>query len=310
VEVFDGNTSDPKTLAAQIEKLKQRFSLDRVVLVGDRGMITDARIREELQPAGLDWITALRAPAIQALVAENGPLQMSLFDDRDMAEISAPDYPGERLIVCRNRELATERARKRQALLEATEAELARIQAAVARKRNPLRGKDQIGLAVGAVVGKHKMAKHFDLAIEDASFSFRRKQAEIAAEAALDGLYVIRASLLEAAIGAADAVSAYKSLSRVERAFRALKSVDLDIRPIHHWLSERVRAHVFLCMLSYYVEWHMRRALAPMLFDDEHKDAALASRASPVAKAPRSERAKARDAGKRSEDGQCSDADT
>ena len=310
VEVFDGNTSDPKTLAAQIEKLKQRFSLDRVVLVGDRGMITDARIREELQPAGLDWITALRAPAIQALAAENGPLQMSLFDDRDMAEISAPDYPGERLIVCRNRELATERARKRQALLEATEAELARIQAAVARKRNPLRGKDQIGLAVGAVVGKHKMAKHFDLAIEDASFSFRRKQAEIAAEAALDGLYVIRTSLLEAAISAADAVSAYKSLSRVERAFRALKSVDLDIRPIHHWLSERVRAHVFLCMLSYYVEWHMRRALAPMLFDDEHKDAALASRASPVAKAPRSERAKARDAGKRSEDGQCSDADT
>jgi hypothetical protein len=304
VEVFDGNTSDPKTLAAQIEKLKQRFSLDRVVLVGDRGMITDARIREELQPAGLDWITALRAPAIQALAAENGPLQMSLFDDRDMAEISAPDYPGERLIVCRNRELATERARKRQALLEATEEELARIQAAVARKRNPLRGKDQIGLAVGAVVGKHKMAKHFDLAIEDASFSFRRKQAEIAAEAALDGLYVIRTSLLEAAISAADAVSAYKSLSQVERAFRALKSVDLDIRPIHHWLSGRVRAHVFLCMLSYYAEWHMRRALAPMLFDDEDKDAALASRASPVAKAPRSERAKAKDAGKRSADGE------
>ena len=303
VEVFDGNTSDPKTLAAQIEKLKQRFSLDRVVLVGDRGMITDARIREELEPAGLDWITALRAPAIQALAAENGPLQMSLFDDRDMAEISAPDYPGERLIVCRNRELATERARKRQALLEATEKEMARIQAAVARKQNPLRGKAEIGLTVGAVVGKHKMAKHFDLTIEDASFAFHRKQAEIAAEAALDGLYVIRTSLPEAAIGAADAVSAYKSLSQVERAFRSLKSVDLDIRPIHHWLSGRVRAHVFLCMLSYYAEWHMRRALAPMLFNDEDKDAALASRASPVAKAPRSERAKAKDAGKRSEDG-------
>jgi hypothetical protein len=304
VEVFDGNTSDPKTLAAQIEKLKQRFSLDRVVLVGDRGMITDARIREELQPAGLDWITALRAPAIQALAAEDGPLQMSLFDDRDMAEISAPDYPGERLIVCRNRELATERARKRQALLEATEAELARIQAAVTRKRNPLRGKAEIGLAVGAVVGKHKMAKHFDLTIDDASFAFHRKQAEIAAEAALDGLYVIRTNLPEAAIGAADVVSAYKSLSQVERAFRALKSVDLNVRPIHHWLSGRVRAHVFLCMLSYYVEWHMRRALAPMLFDDEDKDAALASRTSPVAKAPRSERAKAKDAGKRTEDGE------
>jgi hypothetical protein len=304
VEVFEGNTGDPKTLAAQIEKLKQRFNLDRVVLVGDRGMITDARIREELQPAGLDWITALRAPAIQELAAENGPLQMSLFDERDMAEISSPDYPGERLIVCRNRELATERARKRQALLEATETELARIRAAVERKRHPLRGKDQIGLAVGAVVGKHKMAKHFDLAIKDASFSFHRKQAEIAAEAALDGLYVIRTNLPEAAIGAADVVSAYKSLSQVERAFRSLKSVDLEIRPIHHWLSDRVRAHVFLCMLSYYTEWHMRRALAPMLFDDEDKDAALASRASPVAKAPRSERAKAKDAGKRSADGE------
>lgn len=304
VEVFEGNTSDPKTLATQIEKLKQRFGLDRVVLVGDRGMITDARIREELQPAGLDWITALRAPAIQELAAENGPLQMSLFDERDMAEISSPDYPGERLIVCRNRELATERARKRQALLEATEKELARIQAAVGRKRNPLRGKDQVGLAIGAVVGKHKMAKHFDLAIEDTSFAFHRKQAEIAAEAALDGLYVIRTSLPEAAIGAADAVSAYKSLSQVERAFRSLKSVDLDIRPIHHWLSGRVRAHVFLCMLSYHVEWHMRRTLAPMLFDDEAKDAALASRASPVAKAPRSERARAKDAGKHSADGE------
>ena len=304
VEVFEGNTGDPKTLAAQIEKLKQRFGLDRVVLVGDRGMITDARIREELQPAGLDWITALRAPAIQELAGENGPLQMSLFDERDMAEISSPDYPGERLIVCRNRELATERARKRQALLEATEKELTRIQAAVERKRDPLRGKDRIGLAVGAVIGKHKMAKHIELVIEDTSFSFHRKQAEIAAEAALDGLYVIRTSLPEAAVSAADAVSAYKSLSQVERAFRSLKSVDLDIRPIHHWLSDRVRAHVFLCVLSYYVEWHMRRALAPMLFDDEDKDAALASRASPVAKAPRSERAKAKDAGKRTENGQ------
>jgi len=304
VEVFEGNTGDPKTLAAQIGKLKQRFKLDRVVLVSDRGMITDARIREELEPAGLDWITALRAPAIQALAADGGPLQMSLFDDRDMAEISSPDFPGERLVVCRNRELALERARKRRGLLDVTEKDLAPIKAAVDRKRNPLRGQDKIGIAVGAVIGKHKMAKHFEISIEDASFTFRRKEDEIAAEARLDGLYVIRTSLPKEAIGAEDAVSAYKSLSQVERAFRSLKTVDLEIRPIHHWLSDRVRAHVFLCMLAYYVEWHMRQKLAPMLFDDEDKEAVLASRPSPVAKAPRSDRAKAKDAGKRSDDGQ------
>jgi len=304
IEVFEGNTGDPKTLAAQIGKLKQRFKLNRVVLVSDRGMITDARIREELEPAGLDWITALRAPAIQALAADGGPLQMSLFDERDMAEISSPDFPGERLVVCRNRELAAERTRKRCELLDATEKELACIEAAVNRKRTPLRGQDKIGIAVGAVIGKHKMAKHFELAIEDASFTFRRKEAEIAAEARLDGLYVIRTSLPKEAIGAEDAVSAYKSLSQVERAFRSLKTVDLEIRPIHHWLSDRVRAHVLLCMLAYYVEWHMRQKLAPMLFDDEDKGAALASRPSPVAKAPRSDRAKAKDAGKRTEDGQ------
>ena len=302
--MFEGNTGDPKTLAAQIGKLKQRFKLDRVVLVSDRGMITDARIREELEPAGLDWITALRAPAIQALAADDGPLQMSLFDARDMAEISSPDFPGERLVVCRNRELAAERARKRRELLDATEKDLALIKAAVDRKRDPLRGQDKIGMAVGAVIGKRKMAKHFELTIEDARFTFRRKEDEIAAEARLDGLYVIRTSLPKEAIGAGDAVSAYKSLSQVERAFRSLKSVDLEIRPIHHWLSDRVHAHVFLCMLAYYVEWHMRQKLAPMLFDDEDKEAALASRPSPVAKAPRSDRAKAKDAGKRTEDGQ------
>ena len=194
------------------------IKLDRVVLAGDRGMITDARIREELEPAGLDWITALRAPAIQALAADNGPLQMSLFDERDMAEISSPDFPGERLVVCRNHELAGERTRKRCELLNATERDLAGIEAAVNRKWAPLRGQDKIGLAVGAVIGKHKMAKHFELAIEDASFTFRRKEDEIAAEARLDGLYVIRTSLPKEAIGAEDAVSAYKSLSQVERA--------------------------------------------------------------------------------------------
>ncbi len=297
VEAFEGNTGDPKTLAAQIEKLKQRFGLKRIVLVGDRGMITDARIREELAPAGFDWITALRAPAIQALAADKGPLQMSLFDERDMAEIASPDYPGERLIVCRNRELAAERARKRRELLDATEKELARIKTAVTRKRDPLRGKDRIGVAVGEVIGQHKMAKHFDLTIEDASFSFTRNDARIAAEAALDGLYVIRTNLPKEAIGAEDAVSAYKNLAQVEHAFRSLKTADLDIRPIYHWLSDRVRAHLFLCMLAYYVEWHMRRKLAPMLFDDEDKEAALASRSSPVAKAPRSDKAKAKAAG-------------
>ncbi len=315
VEAFDGNTGDPKTLGAQIEKLKQRFGLQRVVLVGDRGMITEARIREELAPAGFDWITALRAPAIQALAADKGPLQMSLFDERDRAnvyrerqaltraEINSPDYPGERLIVCRNRELAAERARKRRALLDATEKELARIKAAVARKRDPLRGKDCIGIAVGEVIGQHKMAKHFELTIEDASFSFTRNEARIAAEAALDGLYVIRTNLPKEAIGADDAVSAYKNLAQVERAFRSLKTADLDIRPIYHWLSDRVRAHLFLCMLAYYVEWHMRRTLAPMLFDDEDKEAALASRPSPVAKAPRSDNAKAKAASKITDDG-------
>jgi transposase len=304
IEVFEGNTGDPKTLAAQIGKLKQRFKLARVVLVSDRGMITDARIREELEPAGLDWITALRAPAIQALAADGGPLQMSLFDERSMAEISSPDFPGERLVVCRNRELALERARKRRELLDVTEQDLALIEAAVDRKRNPLRGRDKIGIAVGAVIGKHKMAKHFELTIEDASFTFRRKEDGIAAEAMLDGLYVIRTSLPKEAIGAEDAVSAYKSLSQVERAFRSLKTVDLEIRPIHHWLSGRVRAHVFLCMITYYVEWHMRQKLAPMLFDDEDKKAALASRLSPVTKAPRPDKAKSKDAGKRTEDGQ------
>jgi len=304
IEAFEGNTGDPKTLAAQIEKLKQRIGLERVVLVGDRGMITDARIREELAPAGFDWITALRAPAIQALAADKGRLQMSLFDERDMAEINSPDYPGERLIVCRNRELTMERARKRRELLDATENELARINAAVTRKREPLRGSDRIGVAVGEVIGTYKMAKHFDLTIEDASFSFRRTEARIAAEAALDGFYVIRTNLPKEAIGAKDAVSAYKNLAQVERAFRSLKTADLDIRPIYHWLSDRVRAHVFLCMLAYYVEWHMRRKLAPMLFDDEDKEAALASRPSPVAKAPRSDKAKAKAAGKMTEDDQ------
>ena len=287
VEVFEGATGDPATLASQVAKLKQRFGLDHVVLVGDRGMITEARIAEDIKPAGLDWITALRAPAIRGLL-EGGAFQMSLFDDRDMAAITSPDYPGERLILCRNHALAAERARKREDLLRATERELAAIAAAVRRKRAPLRGKAEIGLAVGAVIDRRKMAKHFALTITDASFAFARKSAEIAAEAALDGLYVVRTSLPAAALDDAATVRSYKSLSLVERAIRSIKTVDLHVRPVYHWLSERVRAHVFLCMLGYYLEWHMRQRLAPMLYDDDDKQAAEALRTSVVAKAQRS----------------------
>jgi hypothetical protein len=302
IEVFDGNTADPKTLAAQIGKLKHRFHLDHVVLVGDRGMLTQARITEEVRAAGLDWITALRAPAIKGLL-ESGALQLSLFDQRDMASITAPDFPGERLVVCRNPDLAAERRRKRDDLLAATERDLARIQAAVARKRNPLRGTAEIALAVGAVIDTYKMAKHFDLTITDAAFSFARKTAEIQAEAASDGLYVVRTSLPAEALDDAATVRSYKSLARVERAFRCIKTVDLQIRPVHHWLADRVRAHVFLCMLAYYVEWHMRQHLAPMLFDDTDKNAAEALRTSVVAQAQRSPLAVNKQTTGRTEDG-------
>src|SRR5208283_3474490 len=290
IEVFDGNTADPMTLAVQVRKLKQRFGLDHVVLVGDRGMITQARLTEDIKAAGLDWITALRAPAIQELV-KGGVLQLSLFDERDIASITSPDFPDERLIVCRNPDLAAQRTRKRQELLAATERDLARIQAAVARKRKPLRGAAQIALAVGAVIEQHKMRKHFDLAITDQSFSFARKTAEIAAEAATDGIYIVRTSLAAEILDDTATVRGYKSLAQVERAFRCIKTVDLHVRPIYHWLADRVRAHVFLCMLAYYLEWHMRRKLASMLFDDTDKQAAEAARASVVAPAQRSEAA-------------------
>jgi hypothetical protein len=287
IEVFEGNTADPMTLATQVEKLKQRFHLDHAVLVGDRGMITQARITDDIKAAGLDWITALRAPAIKALL-ESGALQLSLFDQRDMASITAPDFPGERLIVCRNPDLAAERSRKRQDLLAATERDLARIRAVVVRKRDPLRGATDIALAVGAVLDKHKMAKHFDLVITDTAFSFARRASEIAAEAARDGIYVVRTSLSAEALDDAATVRSYKSLSLVERAFRCIKTVDLQVRPVHHWLADRVRAHVCLCMLAYYLEWHMRQRLAPMLFDDTDKQAAEVLRASVVAQARRS----------------------
>ena len=287
VEVFEGNTADPMTLATQIDKLKQHFNLDHVVLVGDRGMVTQARITEDIKSAGLDWISSLRAPAIRELV-EGGVLQLSLFDQRDMASITAPDFPDERLVVCRNPDLAAERTRKREDLLTATERDLAPIQAAVARRRDPLRGTAEIALAVGKVINKHKMAKHFDLDITDTAFSFARKTAEIAAEAATDGVYVIRTSLPKEAFDDAATVRSYKSLAFVERAFRCIKTVDLQVRPVYHRLADRVRAHVFLCMLAYYLEWHMRQRLAPMLFDDTDKEAAEALRASVVAQAQRS----------------------
>ena len=287
IEVFDGDTADPMTLATQIEKLKQRFRLDRVVMVGDRGMITQARITNEIKSAGLDWITALRAPAIKGLL-QSGALQLSLFDQRDMASITTPDFPDERLVVCRNSDLAAERSRKREELLAATERDLARVQAAVVRKRAPLRGAAEIALAVGAVINRHKMAKHFEINISDAAFSFARKTAEIAAEAAIDGIYVVRTNLPAETCDDATTVRSYKSLALVERAFRCLKTVDLQVRPVYHWLADRVRAHVLLCMLAYYLEWHMRQSLAPMLFEDADKQAAETLRTSVVAQAQRS----------------------
>jgi transposase len=302
IEVFEGNTADPTTVPAQVAKLKQRFGLDHVVLVGDRGMITQARITEDLKPAGLDWITALRAPDIKELLA-SGTLQLSLFDDRDMASITSPEFPGERLVVCRNADLAAERRRKRQELLDATERDLRRIKAAVERKRAPLRGAPEIALKVGAVIGQHKMAKHFTLDIADASFSFARKQDQIAAEAATDGLYVVRTSLPAETLDDSATVRSYKSLAQVERAFRCIKTVDLQVRPIHHWLADRVRAHVFLCMLAYYIEWHMRQCLAPMLYDDTNKDIAETLRPSVVAKAQRSPSAVTKQTTGRTEDG-------
>ena len=302
IEVFDGNTGDPKTLAPQIEKLRQRFHLDRVVLVGDRGMITEARIAEDLKAAGLDWITALRAPAIKELL-NSGALQLTLFDRRDMAAITSPDFPGERLIVCRNPDLAAERTRKREDLLAATEKDLSSIKVAVERKRNPARGSTEIALKVGEVLNAHKMKKHFDLKITDAAFSFARKTDAITAETATDGIYIVRTSLAEDTLGDADTVRSYKSLSLVERGFRCIKTVDLHVRPVYHRLEDRVRAHVFLCMLAYYLEWHMRQKLAPMLFDDTDKEEAETRRRSVVAQAQRSKSATKKQATGLTEDG-------
>ena len=303
IEVFEGNTGDPATVAAQVSKLRERFGLERLVLVGDRGMLTAARIREDLQPlAGIDWITALKSVEVRKLVSEQA-LQLSLFDEQDLAEITHPDYPGERLIACYNPLLAEERKRKRQELLAATEKKLNKIVAATQRTSRPLRGEQRITLTVGKLLGRSKVAKHFQLRIEEDHFSYQRDQARIDREAALDGIYVIRTSLPREKSSRQETVLRYKSLALVERAFRSFKSVDLKVRPIRHHSAERVRAHVFLCMLAYYVEWHMRQALAPILFDDEDREAGQAQRDSVVAPAQRSPQAQHKAQRKRTDDG-------
>ena len=296
IEVFAGNTGDPKTVAAQVTRVKDRFGITRVVLVGDRGMLTAARLREDVRPAGLDWITALRAPQVKALVRD-GDLQLTLFDVADLAEITSPDFPGERLVACMNPFLEAERARKRESLLAATEADLAKIAAACTRARQPLRGKDKIAVRVDRVLSRRKVAKHFTTEITDDSFSYARDQDSIDAEAKLDGIYVLRTSVDANDLDSGEVVSSYKALAQVERAFRAFNT-DLDIRPIRHRTEDRVRAHVFLRMLSYYITWHMQARLASLLFTDDDKPAAQGARPSPVAPAVRSPRALAKAATK------------
>jgi hypothetical protein len=303
VEVFEGNTADSATVEAQVRKVRERFGIERVVLVGDRGMITEARLNKGLRDTeGLDWITALRAPQISKLVAGGG-IQLGVFDKRDMAEITHPDYPDERLIVCRNPALAFERAKTREELLQRTERELDKVRLATSRDKRRLKGKEKIGLRVGKVIGKFKMAKHFVITIEEEGFAYERDLASITEEAALDGIYVLRTSVPKEVLSTNETVGAYKSLSQVERAFRSLKTIDLKIRPIHHRLADRVKAHVFLCMLAYYVEWHMRQLLASILFDDHDPADAAQSRPNMVVPAERSKAAKRKAATKVTDDG-------
>ena len=283
VEVYPGNTGDPTTVPHQVERLRQRFGLAHVVLVGDRGMLTDTQIGKLREHPGLGWISALRGPAIRALV-ESGSLQLSLFDQQNLAEIRSPEYPGERLVACFNPLLAEERRRKRQELIEATEKDLAKIAAQVKRRtRTPL-GEAEIALKAGRVLNRFKVRKHFSLTVADGVFAWSRREESIRREAELDGVYVVRTSEPKSRCSAEDTVRRYKSLAQVERAFRSLKGIDLRIRPIHHRTEDHVRAHIFLCMLAYYVEWHMRRALAPLLFDDEElrQDRARRDPASPA----------------------------
>jgi hypothetical protein len=287
VEVFAGNTGDPAAFQAAVTTVRERFGLEELVLVGDRAMITSARVAALRELGGMGWITCLRAAAIKAL-AEDGPLQLGLFDQISLAEISHPDFPGERLVCCRNPALAAERARKRTELLAATEVELDKVARLV--EGGKLAGTAMIGVRVGKVLGRYKVAKHFDLQLTDTSFGYARRQAQIDAEAALDGIYVIRTSVTADRLDAAGVVEAYKRLANVERDFRSLKTIDLELRPIHHWREGRVRAHVLVCMLAAYLVWHLRRALAPLCSTDE----APPTRNDPVAVAQRSAAATAK----------------
>ena len=297
VRVFPGNTADPTAFAEIPGLLRETFGLSEVVVVGDRGMLTTARIDALKALGGFGWVTALRAPQVAALAAEDGPLQLSLFDEQNLAEITHPDYPGERLIACRNPALADERARKRAALLDATEAELTKVAAAVQAGR--LADPAKIGIRVGRVAGKHKMAKHFRLDIGPGRFAFARDTEAIDAEAALDGLYLLRTTVPAETLDTAAVVRAYKNLVHVERDFRSLKTIDVELRPIHHHTETRVRAHVLLCMLAGYLTWHLRAALAPLTFTDETPP----HRPDPVAPAHRSPAAATKAATKRTADG-------
>ncbi len=299
IEVFAGNTGGPKTVAGQVTRVRDRFGITKVVLAGDRGMLTAARLREDAGPAGLDWITALRAPQVKKL-ARDGDLQLTLSGQTDLAEITSPDFPGERLVACKNPFGEAERARKRESLLKATEADLEKIAAACARARAPLRGTDKIAVRVDRVLNRRKVARHFTIEITDDSIRYARNQDSIAAEAKLDGIYVLRTSVAPDDLDSDQVVSSCKALAQVERAFRAFNT-GLDIRPIRHRTEDRVRAHVFLRMLSYYITWHLQARLAPMLFTDDDKAAASAARTSPVAPAARSPRAQAKAATKHTE---------
>jgi hypothetical protein len=297
LSVYEGNVADSQTLMPEVQRLREDFAVERLVMVGDRGMISNKAIDELRETEGIAWITALKSVSIRALV-EQGQLQLDLFDERNLLELSSPDYPGERLVACRNRALAKLRTHKREELLAATEANLDKIKARVDAAK--LAGRDEIGVRVGKIINQYKVAKHFELAIGDATFAFSRKHASIAAEAALDGIYIIRTSVAAEQMDAADCVRNYKSLANVERAFRSLKTIDLKVRPIHHRTADRVRAHIFLCMLAYYVEWHMREAWRELMFADTDQQA-KASR-DPVAPARRSRAALAKAARHRLDD--------
>jgi transposase len=302
VQVFEGNASETGTLSDQIQKVRERFGLKHIVFVGDRGILRSVRLKEDLEPLGLDWITALRKPAIRELIRK-GAFQPSLFEEVDFAEIEDSEYAGERLIVCRNPMLAQDRARRRKELVARTEKELKEIQNAVNREKRPLRGQDQIGIKVGEVLARSKTARFFDLTITDSRFAFHLREQDLREDSALDGFYVLRTSLGQESMETPEAIHAYKGLSKVETAFKQLKTEDLEIRPVFHRLADRVRAHVFLCMLAYYVEWHMRRELAPLLFGEEDPAAAEAQRKSPVAKAKPSPKTRSKKGLKQTEDG-------